>query len=328
MSIIDFIEALKTDNYLEYLKNIRKIIEAGRLLNLEQFQKVIAHHKVEDKWLYPLLVVVDLDSEAIKDFLKELGVYEKIYKVEQKLLKKGNKSVKIDPQQIDKTLKKLENLDKHIAYRFLKTLNEWELAIVIKKIAERNYKHLVSVLACFLKHKSPRVRANTVEALEKLLEPDRLVKFLRYMIKDSNNRVKANAALALWRTTGLQGMGILEEMLKNGDIKTKASAAYALGKIGTDLAFFVLSKIYPTENPMVDRNIITAIANCDTPLKVDFLLSIDYMNLSQDCFIRYVKALKQLSSVSDRIKGKLNELMNLKGKLGVIAKSVIKGLLD
>ncbi len=101
---------------------------------------------------------------------------------------------------------------------------------------------LVSVLGCvgrelpfrlfkpFLAHPDARVRANTLEALLDRLHP-RLTEVFAVMVNDPSPRVRALAALALWRL----GRPVLTSLLaESEDPAARLALAHAAGRVGQD----------------------------------------------------------------------------------------------
>jgi len=101
---------------------------------------------------------------------------------------------------------------------------------ILGKTADKKY---MKTCSAAVKDPDARVRANAIEALE-ALGGEEIVDVIFPLTEDSNNRVKANAAKALWKFGGIRMIGILENMLlKEKDKWQRASAAFALGEIGS-----------------------------------------------------------------------------------------------
>ncbi len=211
--------------------------------------------------------------------------------------------------------------------QIFKRLSPRQRAEALRWMQRNERKDLVGIAAYALKDANARVRANAVEALEKLVDDTpKLVRLLKHKLNDENNRVRANAALAIWRRTGIRGFGILEEMIRTGTLWQRASAAYALGEIGTPLAFEILTRNFPTGFEEIDRNIIKAVAKCDVPQKIEWLLSIDPADLEEDVYVWYVEAITELAKENTQLKQRLEDLCNLPGKRGAIARLFSKGI--
>jgi tetratricopeptide (TPR) repeat protein len=84
---------------------------------------------------------------------------------------------------------------------------------------------------------NPHVRARGVEVIEaelvKEMDPEVAIKLLMPFLQDSDNRVKANAAKALYNFDKARAMDTLNEMVENSDKWMRVSAAWAFGEIST-----------------------------------------------------------------------------------------------
>ncbi len=87
-----------------------------------------------------------------------------------------------------------------------------------------------------LDHPNAHIRAHGVEMLEKELnvqgDPMVAAKLLLPHLRDPNNRVKANAAKAIYKYNSSVAISALEEMFRSKDRWQQSSAAWALGEIG------------------------------------------------------------------------------------------------
>lgn len=88
---------------------------------------------------------------------------------------------------------------------------------------------VVAISKGLLRREDSRVRANTIEAIEKagVLAKDLLKDYL----SDINNRVRANAAKAIARSDPEAAITTLKNMLKEENPLMKASALWALGEL-------------------------------------------------------------------------------------------------
>lgn len=78
----------------------------------------------------------------------------------------------------------------------------------------------------FLDHDDPRVRANSVEAVDHLLGRG-LKPRLEAMVADPSNRVRANAAVVLARFDGAAAAAVIRDMVHHDDKWFRMSAAWA-----------------------------------------------------------------------------------------------------
>lgn len=87
-----------------------------------------------------------------------------------------------------------------------------------------------------------RVQANTVEAFERINDP-RFVDLLRPFVRHPDNRVRANAAKALWRLGDRdKPFAALGDMLTTGTLDMRLSAAWTLRNMGVAKARDLLER--------------------------------------------------------------------------------------
>lgn len=112
----------------------------------------------------------------------------------------------------------------------------------------------------FLGHPLPRVRANAVEGIDASRAPAAL-KELISLLRDGDNRVQANAALALYHHHQAQAMETLEEMLYSRDGWMKDSAIFAARKLGGGRLAGILAECFlKTDSFILKIKIAHAIA--------------------------------------------------------------------
>ena len=90
---------------------------------------------------------------------------------------------------------------------------------------------LARVFLEMMKDKNDRVRANAVEGLGKCLEGPQLTNFLMPLVEDRNNRVRANVLVLLLKQGIRQAERYLSDMVLHANALYRASAAYVLGEI-------------------------------------------------------------------------------------------------
>jgi HEAT repeat protein len=91
-----------------------------------------------------------------------------------------------------------------------------------------------------------RVVANSVEALE-ALDREELLDLVRIFAAHPNNRIRANAAKALWTMGDRQARTLLDEMLADPDEMMRLSATWLLGEIDHPLRIELLTKLSTTD---------------------------------------------------------------------------------
>ncbi len=148
-------------------------------------------------------------------------------------------------------------------------------ATIIKALGTLGDMSVVGLLIEHLKHPDSRVRANAIEALAEVGGMD-VGDQLLPLLEDLNNRVRANAVVALWKISHkrgiLQGTECLHRMLDSEIPLMRASAAAAMGMIGDESFFSLLSKCLSDLDPQVRRNAARALENLPTIPKTTPLL--------------------------------------------------------
>lgn len=110
---------------------------------------------------------------------------------------------------------------------------------------------------------NPHVRARGVEVIEaelvKEMDPEVAVKLLMPFLQDSDNRVKANAAKALYNFDKPRAIDTLKEMADSSDKWMRVSASWAFGEIGTDDAIDPLLELAKDSEYHVKRRAIKSL---------------------------------------------------------------------
>ncbi len=139
-------------------------------------------------------------------------------------------------------------------------------AIITDIIALGNDEESGNILMYIVNNeKDKRTKSNAVEALENyldVLDEVELVNTIMPALSDENNRVKANAAKALWQLGGLRMVAMLEDMLDAQEKWERASACFVLGEIGAIQVVPVLKKALEDPEDVVRGNAIKALAKC------------------------------------------------------------------
>lgn len=121
--------------------------------------------------------------------------------------------------------------------------------------------------------RDPHVRASAIEALSRLkIAPDRVAPVIKKALNDVNNRVIANACLALWKTGDLSAMSYVTRLVKNEDKWYRASAGYVLGQIANVEAANILMSMKNDPEADVRLNVAKALGNIKTPKAITALV--------------------------------------------------------
>lgn len=112
---------------------------------------------------------------------------------------------------------------------------------------------VVRFLEVFLYAEEDRLRANTVEAIDKLGSREEIITLLPPLLSDPNNRVRANALKAVGRFKPKEILGHLEQMTASPEVARRASALYVLDNMQGDGVIRLLS--IAANDPFVDNRL-------------------------------------------------------------------------
>ena len=139
-------------------------------------------------------------------------------------------------------------------------------AVITDIIALGNDRESGRILLYIVRNETDsRTKSNAVEALENyidIIDEVELVNTIMPCLKDNNNRVKANAAKALWTLGGLRMVSMLEDMLRSEDRWQRASACFVLGEIAAIQVVPVLKRCLDDAEDVVRGNAVKALAKC------------------------------------------------------------------
>jgi HEAT repeat protein len=121
--------------------------------------------------------------------------------------------------------------------------------------------------------KDPHVRASAIEALAKLkIAPGKISGVIKKALEDINNRVIANACIALWKIDDLSAMTYVTKLVKNPDKWYRASASYVLGQIASVEAVNILLSLKNDAEADVRLNAARALGNIKSPKAITALV--------------------------------------------------------
>ncbi|MGM0608300.1 MAG: HEAT repeat domain-containing protein [Candidatus Muiribacteriota bacterium] len=139
-------------------------------------------------------------------------------------------------------------------------------SIITDIIAQGKDKESGELLMYIVKKETDsRTRSNAIEALENyenILDEVELVNTIMPALKDKNNRVKANAAKALWKFGGLRMVAMLNDMLKSEGRWERASACFVLGEIASVQVVPILESALKDPEDVVRANAVKALGKC------------------------------------------------------------------
>jgi len=108
-------------------------------------------------------------------------------------------------------------------------------ATIISCLGDSGKSNFNETIELYLDDEDPRVVANSIEALQKLIKGapyPKLSKKLNSLLSHEDNRVKSNAIRALWNWNDYNVLDHLQDLLNNNDPKYRQSGIFALGEIG------------------------------------------------------------------------------------------------
>jgi len=133
---------------------------------------------------------------------------------------------------------------------------------------------ILDFLTRSLRDNDSRVRANAIEAIEKLDLPD-TTRLLLPMLKDEDNRVRANVIKALWNKDDPgKLLEALKEMASDQNPWMKASAVFVLGKVRIPGRIELLAAMALEEHPKVRENARQALFSFESTDCIPYWLEI------------------------------------------------------
>ena len=113
-----------------------------------------------------------------------------------------------------------------------------------------------------LKSKEARLRANAIEAIGDLnLPAEELKKRILPFLHDNNNRIRANAILAMAKIVPNELRNQIVEMCSSEDVQLRRSAAFILGIIPPNTYYKEAEKLIEDKNEYVKKRMIMSLKN-------------------------------------------------------------------
>ncbi len=109
-------------------------------------------------------------------------------------------------------------------------------ATVISAVGEFPETGTIPLLAEYLVHKNPRVRANALIALKnKFLssgkKDENILRKMKELLNDPDHRARADSMQCLWELGHMESLDYISAMLSDSNPSSRASAAYLCGKL-------------------------------------------------------------------------------------------------
>lgn len=133
---------------------------------------------------------------------------------------------------------------------------------------------ILEFLTQALREEDSRVRANAIEAIEKLDLPD-ITRLLLPLLKDEDNRVKANVIKALWNKEDQNRLlEVLKDMASAENPWMKGSAVFVLDKVNIPGRIELLAVMTQDDHPKIKQDAKDAIFRLDSLDCIPYWLAI------------------------------------------------------
>lgn len=120
----------------------------------------------------------------------------------------------------------------YLAEQFTKDTDLRRKALMVSFLSRFRSVTLVNIFDEGIRGKDARLKANSIEAIGELELPEREIKSrLEPFLRDPNNRIRANAILALARAESEKVRAEIVNMVQSSDVQLRRSAAFILGVI-------------------------------------------------------------------------------------------------
>ncbi|PKL50952.1 MAG: hypothetical protein CVV42_01235 [Candidatus Riflebacteria bacterium HGW-Riflebacteria-2] len=135
-------------------------------------------------------------------------------------------------------------------------------ALMISFLARFRSVTLLPIFDEGLQARDARLRANSIEAVGDLaLPPDDIKKRVEEHLHDPNNRIRANAILALAKLEPEKIKPELQEMVNSNDVQLRRSAAFILGMIPSDEYHDLGAALIADKSEVVRKRMIQSLRN-------------------------------------------------------------------
>ncbi len=233
-------------------KNICVRFYAKKSLNrVKELLTVNARNSFEETESY--FVINDLRDTNFIELMKSFEEYvqsQTTDKTTNEIVEMIYKYGKYNQPEITRHLLQILNLNP----------NNYIKATIIKILGFKNDSDIIISLTPFLNDPDPRVRSNTVEALERIHNPES-IRLIVPLLQDTDNRVRATAAKVL-STFGEENVyNHLSEMLNSFELWMRESAVHALSQIKTTQAKYLLLKTLNDNSEGIKIKVIEALQN-------------------------------------------------------------------
>lgn len=200
-------------------------------------------------------------------------------------------------------------------------------ATLIKVLGELGGAKVLPIITLYLKDSNARVRANSVEAIERIsgsFNVD-MREHIIPLLDDENNRVKANSVKALFKMGESKAIEVLKNMITSKDDWMRASAAYVFGVIDYDDGIQFLVDSLKDECWFVIKNVIKSLVKKGIKIlpALENLLKKPRININVK--INAISVLGELGSV-DGLKLLIPMLNDENGDVRQLAESTVDKL--
>ncbi|KAF1083186.1 MAG: hypothetical protein GQF41_0953 [Candidatus Rifleibacterium amylolyticum] len=135
-------------------------------------------------------------------------------------------------------------------------------ALMISFLARFRSVTLLPIFDEGLQARDARLRANSIEAVGDLtLPPDEIKKRVEEHLHDPNNRIRANAILAIAKLEPEKIKPEIQEMVASNDVQLRRSAAFILGMIPSDEYHDLGAALIADKSEVVRKRMIQSLRN-------------------------------------------------------------------
>lgn len=135
-------------------------------------------------------------------------------------------------------------------------------ALMVSFLARFKSVTLISIFDEGIKARDARLKANSIEAIGNLNLPEKEIKSrIEPFLRDPNNRIRANAILALAKSDPERIRPEIKEMVESNDVQLRRSAAFILGMIPSAGYEDLAEKLVVDQNEAVRKRMVQSLRN-------------------------------------------------------------------
>ena len=241
------------DEFYRFLKSNDEEIKALAIEAISDMGEKIADRIIIDFDRMPLVI-----REQMILVLGKIGG-DKVTKIIEECLDAKERWLKINAVEAAACVHDDSLYHKLIEILSRRETDVWVTATAVSALGRSRRHEYAELVAAQLGHEDARVRANAIEALADLAWlglPDACHRLMH----DRNDRVRVNAAIALWKSGHEEVFAELEKMSRDKSRWVRSSAVFALGQIKDREGTYILLNLLSDSEEIVYRNAVEALA--------------------------------------------------------------------